>query len=152
MEKINQFYCDVDHDILTAPSVNLAVNDFLKGKAVVWVDWLTKAANEHVECVGLSMNQVWSSRITPCPAMFIAKISGEWKVFINPQIKGSGPKIKDEEGCLSRAGKKPKKVKRDKNVTIIYFDIHGECYTDKYTLMEARIIQHEYDHILGKIV
>ena len=52
---------------------------------------------------------------------------------------------------MSLKGTRPKK--RDKNVTITYFDLFSKnIKIEKYTLFDARIIQHEVDHLLGKLI
>lgn len=156
--KINQFYNGDEHEILTTPSQPFREDYFERNdsdESVVesWETLLRKAANAHKEtCAGLSLNQIWGSVDIPPLAMFLIKDGDDWKIFVNPEIKGSGKKIKDYEGCLSRIDKVPKLVKRDKNVTITYFDVSGEEHVEKYTMRQARVIQHEYDHLLGRVV
>ena len=73
------------------------------------------------------------------------------KVFINPEIlEEDGKEWAFEEGCLSIPGIRGD-VYRPERVKIIYRDIDWNEYTEEYTGMAARIIQHEYDHLLGKL-
>lgn len=80
-----------------------------------------------------------------------AQYAGFKKVFINPQIvEYTGKNVKIEEGCLSIPGiHEP--VEREDTIRIQYFDEkfvkHDEVYSDFF----ARCIQHEYDHIEGKL-
>jgi peptide deformylase len=113
----------------------------------------TAEANQS-KCVGIAANQIWKEE-TPPPAIFIAKLQhiNEWKIFINPVIKGTGRKIKMYESCMSLAGRKPRLKKRDKNVIITYLDpADFEKKTEKYYSSDARIIQHECDHLKGILI
>jgi peptide deformylase len=70
-------------------------------------------------------------------------------VFINPKIiKESGPPIKYTEGCLSIpfiTGS----VERRSEVELEWYNEKWEKKKKKFTGMEARIIQHEMDHLDG---
>lgn len=73
------------------------------------------------------------------------------KVFINPTILNeSGNHWSYEEGCLSIPNILGD-VERQSNVEIKYFDENFVEHTETYHGMEARVIQHEYDHIEGKL-
>lgn len=114
----------------------------------------TAKANEG-KCVGIASCQIWKEKDSPPPSIFIIKLqqATEWKVFINPKIRGSGKKIKMAELCLSLAGRKPKLKKRDKNVTITYFDpLDQTIKIEKYFGRDAQIIQHEFDHLRGILI
>lgn len=75
--------------------------------------------------------------------------TSEYQVFINPEITliGSGTDIQ-LEGCLS-IPHVTGNVKRNKNIKIKYLDRFGEVHREKYSGWNARVIQHEYDHLLG---
>ncbi|MBR1631806.1 MAG: peptide deformylase [Paludibacteraceae bacterium] len=69
------------------------------------------------------------------------------KVFINPRIEQhSDEVITYEEGCLSLPGIS-EKVSRPKSITISYDDENFNRHTETYSGFDARIIQHEYDHL-----
>ncbi len=71
--------------------------------------------------------------------------------MINPQIIAySDEQVEDWEGCLSVPGLRGK-VKRSKEIEIIYTDRHGQQQQEVFTDFVARIIQHEYDHINGTV-
>ena len=73
------------------------------------------------------------------------------KVFINPEIlEFSEDTETAEEGCLSIPGVS-EKVKRSLAVTIHYMDENWQEHTETYTGFPARAIQHEYDHLQGKV-
>ncbi len=71
------------------------------------------------------------------------------RTFINPEIvEYKGEKINYEEGCLSIPGVRANVVRPD-IIRIKYYDEEGNFYDEEYDGMVARIIQHEYDHLLG---
>ena len=73
------------------------------------------------------------------------------KVFINAKIKKlEGEPWPYNEGCLS-IPKINEDVMRPETVVIEYLDEHFQPHTDTYNGITARIIQHEYDHIEGKL-
>jgi peptide deformylase len=73
------------------------------------------------------------------------------KVFINPHlIEELGAPWEFEEGCLSIPNIR-EKVSRKSDLTIRYFDENWKVCEESFDGMKARIIQHEYDHIEGKM-
>jgi peptide deformylase len=73
------------------------------------------------------------------------------KVFINPIImEQAGALWSYEEGCLSIPNINGD-VERQEQVTIKYYDEEFNEHIDTYEGMEARVIQHEYDHIEGRL-
>lgn len=73
------------------------------------------------------------------------------KVFINPVIiSEEGDDWAFEEGCLSIPGIRAD-VYRAEYVTIKYLDADWKEHIETYEGMAARIIQHEYDHLEGKL-
>lgn len=71
------------------------------------------------------------------------------KVFINATIlEETGNEWKYEEGCLSIPGIR-EDVFRNANIKIHYFDENFNEFTEFYDDINARVIQHEYDHIEG---
>jgi len=75
--------------------------------------------------------------------------SGIKKAFINPVITEEiGNEWKYEEGCLSIPGIR-ENVERKPEITITYQDEQFNTITEKYKGLNARVIQHEYDHIEG---
>ena len=78
-------------------------------------------------------------------------MTGFKKVFINPVIvKEEGDKWDFEEGCLSIPNIR-ENVARPEKLKIRYLDEEGKPKEEEYDGMKARIIQHEYDHLDGKM-
>lgn len=75
--------------------------------------------------------------------------NGIKKAFINPTIlEEDGELWPYEEGCLS-IPKLTGDVERQEQIVIEYWDEHFEKHIDTYDGMNARVIQHEYDHLEG---
>lgn len=73
------------------------------------------------------------------------------KVFINPiMIEESGEKWSFTEGCLSIPDVR-EDILRHERVRINYLDENWEEREEEYDGLAARVIQHEYDHIDGKL-
>lgn len=78
-------------------------------------------------------------------------IQGFKKVFINAEKIEETGDLKDyEEGCLSIPDIRGD-VKRPEVLTLKYMDENFEEKTETFTGLNARVIQHEYDHIEGKL-
>ncbi|MDE0472907.1 MAG: peptide deformylase [Ekhidna sp.] len=78
-------------------------------------------------------------------------IDGLKKVFINPlMIEELGEEWAFEEGCLSIPGIRAN-VNRKAGIRIKYYDENWGEYEDHFYGIKARVIQHEYDHIEGKL-
>jgi len=77
------------------------------------------------------------------------KSEGIKKVFINAKIiEETGNLWSYEEGCLSIPNIRGD-VERKEKVRIQYLDEHFEKHDEIYEGINARVIQHEYDHIEG---
>jgi peptide deformylase len=75
----------------------------------------------------------------------------EATAMINPQIISHSAEIeKDWEGCLSVPMIRGL-VPRYREIQVEYTDRQGDRQTTKLTDFVARIFQHEYDHLQGKV-
>jgi peptide deformylase len=73
------------------------------------------------------------------------------KAFINPvMLEELGTPWEFEEGCLSIPTIR-EKVSRKEKLRIRYYDEQWNLHEEEYDGIKARIIQHEYDHIEGKL-
>ena len=73
------------------------------------------------------------------------------RVFINPiLVEESGDKWAFSEGCLSIPHIN-EEVMRQENVIINYLDENFEEQEEELSGLAARVVQHEYDHIEGKL-
>ncbi|HNR05850.1 MAG TPA: peptide deformylase [Saprospiraceae bacterium] len=75
--------------------------------------------------------------------------TGIKKVFINPvKLDEHGEAWSFEEGCLSIPDLRAE-VDRPERVNLSYFDETGTVREELFDGLNARVIQHEYDHIQG---
>jgi peptide deformylase len=96
--------------------------------------------------IGLSANQVGVPR-----KVFVIGMNEFKKAFFNPEIvETSKEEITGEEGCLSFPGVFMQ-VRRPEKVLIKYQNEKSEYHTEEYKGLTARVILHEYDHMLGKV-
>jgi peptide deformylase len=71
-------------------------------------------------------------------------------VFINPEIVSKNGESEYEEGCLSVPGIY-EKVNRAEQISVKALNIQGELFTMDASGLLAVCIQHEMDHLLGKV-
>ena len=71
------------------------------------------------------------------------------KEFINPEIIDySGKDESFNEGCLSIPGLREDVIRKDQ-IKIRYYDKNFNEYIKIYEGINSRVIQHEYDHLMG---
>lgn len=80
----------------------------------------------------------------------ISEKRDELRVFINPEIIDSSGEEECEEGCLSVPGIY-ENVRRAEKVTVRALDEKGEAFTLEADGFLAVCIQHEIDHLHGKV-
>lgn len=73
------------------------------------------------------------------------------RVYINPSIRVEGPIVSHEEGCLSLPGIWGK-IKRYAKCTVTAQDAWGREFTEVGEDLVARIFQHEFDHLEGRMI
>tara|TARA_B100000214_G_scaffold197794_1_gene143176 strand:+ start:317 stop:865 length:549 start_codon:yes stop_codon:yes gene_type:complete len=109
---------------------------------------------ENADGIGLAAPQIGiSKRIFVVDGTMLEdeKMKNFKKVFINPTIiSESGEDWGFEEGCLSIPNIR-ENISRKTDIEITYFDENWNQFTEHFDGMRARVIQHEYDHIQGKL-
>lgn len=99
--------------------------------------------------VGISAPQVGVSQQVFIATINPGKNDERLEAFINPEIiEYSEATNVDEEGCLSLPNQFGK-VRRSDQITVTYFDHKGREKTATFKKFNARLIQHEYDHLQG---
>jgi len=129
-------------------SVSKTVPFPLDDKTKRLIKFMYKAMYQH-HGIGLAAIQVGYQK-----RMFVMDCTrsqtGE-KVFINPEIvERSEETIRDNEGCLSSPGKTGD-VSRHIRIILKYQDENGKEEKKTFYNLEARCIQHEMDHLDGKL-
>ncbi|MDO8350487.1 MAG: peptide deformylase [Gallionella sp.] len=80
----------------------------------------------------------------------ISETHDQLRVFINPEILCHSGESEGEEGCLSVPGIY-EKVRRADHVTVRALDQEGKSFTLQAEGFLAVCIQHEMDHLRGKV-
>lgn len=107
---------------------------------------LIDTAQEHSgRCVGLSAIQIGEP-----VRVFVASTGEKFIPFVNPIItRYLGAMYEAEERCMSLEGSR--KVSRYKGVEIMY-QKGTKFVKERYNGFFAEIIQHEMDHLSGKLI
>lgn len=99
--------------------------------------------------VGLAATQVGILRRL---LVFQAAPDGEPTALVNPQVEWlSGDAVLAEEGCLSLP-RVAMDVERPLHARVGGFDVEGEPVTIEASGLEARVLQHEIDHLDGVLI
>jgi peptide deformylase len=69
-------------------------------------------------------------------------------ICVNPEIIEGQGDIKDQEGCLSFPGLYLH-VNRYETIKVKYYDILGKEHVKEFKDIQARVFQHEFDHLNG---
>lgn len=135
------------------PVLKKKASDIVKGEIDV-----EELANDMFETmdqadgIGLAAPQIGKSLrifVIDTTKMEDPEVGNFRQVFINPEIlTEEGDEWAFEEGCLSIPEIR-EEVFRQEQLTIRYFDEHWQEHKKTYDGIQARIIQHEYDHIEG---
>jgi len=112
------------------------------------IKWMYKAMYQH-HGIGLAAIQVgYQLRMF---VMDCSRSQTNEKVFINPEIlEKSDETLRDNEGCLSAPGKTGD-VRRHIRIILKFQDENGKEEKKTFYDLEARCIQHEMDHLDGKL-
>lgn len=98
------------------------------------------------EGVGLAATQVGILR-----RFFVCTLDGEDRVLVNPVVTPVGETEMDHEGCLS-LGPVRLPVERAVRVRVEGRDEHGEPVSFELEGIDARVVQHELDHLDGTLI
>ena len=80
----------------------------------------------------------------------VSEAHDELRVFINPKLLAASGEAESEEGCLSVPGIF-EKVRRAQRITVSALDRDGRRFTLEAEGLLAVCIQHEMDHLEGKV-
>ncbi|MHB1620845.1 MAG: peptide deformylase [Sulfuricella sp.] len=118
--------------------------------------------NEGIRCLAADMAETMyaapgvglaATQVNVHQQVVVVDISEErnsLQVFINPEIIASEGKTEREEGCLSVPGIY-ENITRAERITVKALDVEGKPFTLKAEGLLATCIQHEIDHLKGKV-
>jgi len=110
------------------------------------IDNMFETLGTHQNVVGLAAPQVGHNL-----NLFVIKTHNFKEAFINPEILLEGLPIQIKEGCLSFPNIEFP-VNRKEKIQIRYFDRNWVLRLTEHKEMLAIVIQHEYDHLKGKLI
>ena len=111
----------------------------------VALDLLDTLKAHRDECVGMAANMIGVAK-----CIIVVNLGLMDMVMFNPKItKQKGP-YETLEGCLSLSGER--KTTRYKEIEVEFQDMDFKNQTLKFTGFSAQIIQHEVDHLAGKLI
>ena len=138
-------------DILTYPDPRLyRVADPVKaidGKIKKLVDDMTETMYA-APGIGLAATQVNENK--QIIVLDVSEEQNQLHVFINPEVLRHEGAAVNEEGCLSVPGVYDK-VERPESVIVTALDREGKRFTINASGLLAVCIQHEMDHLQGKV-
>lgn len=133
-----------DPRLLKNSSAVETFNDDLRALAMRMIDLMREAKG-----VGLAAPQVGQNI-----RLFVIGPTGspeDERVYVNPVLSDLAGDQEGEEGCLSLPGITAKIVRAD-SVKIDAYDLDGRAIQEVQTEYIARIWQHEFDHLNGKLL
>ena len=96
-------------------------------------------------CVGMAANMIGVKK-----RIIIVNMGFMNVVMYNPVIVKKDTPYETEEGCLSLEG--VRKTTRYQNIEVEYLDGRWKKHRQAYSGWIAQIIQHEVDHLEGRII
>ncbi len=131
-----------DETILTQKSEPVSIEE-----AQEVITDLLDTANHHIDnCAGLAAPQIGVLK-----KVIVVRTGNSFFPMVNPVIiKKSGKKFVNNEGCLSLEGSRT--VERFPTILVSYSDRTGRRVTKTYNGLLSVIIQHEVDHLNGKLI
>lgn len=101
--------------------------------------------------VGLAATQVGVPQRVFIVDIGEEEASGDLRVFVNPEIEHFDGETAWEEGCLSFPGIR-ESIQRAERVRVSARDVRGDRFTIDAEGLLAIAIQHENDHLNGKLM
>jgi peptide deformylase len=131
-----------DTEFLTQKSEQVSIEE-----AQEIITDLIDTATHHIDhCVGLAAPQIGALK-----KVVVIGTGTSFFPMVNPLIvKKSGKKFVNYEGCLSLEGTRA--VERYSTVLVSYQDRSGKRLTKTFNRIPAIIVQHETDHLNGKLI
>ena len=111
----------------------------------VGIDLMDTLQANKERCVGMAANMIGVKKRIIIVNMGILNM-----VMYNPVLVKKDTPYETEEGCLSLDG--VRKTTRYRNIEVEYFDSAWKKHRQKYSGWTAQIIQHELDHLEGRII
>lgn len=109
------------------------------------IDLLDTLEANKDKCVGLAANMIGELK-----NIIVFSNNGVFTTMFNAKIIESAGKYQAEEGCLSLDD--TRKTSRFQSIKVRYKDMNFKTQIRSFTGLPAQIIQHELDHVAGKLI
>jgi len=143
------------HPVLRKIAENVSRRDLKSPLMQKFIDDMIETMKEY-DGVGLAADQVFESKQIAALEVgdnprYPDKPPVALTVLVNPQVTPLSDEMEDDwEGCLSIPDLRGR-VPRYKSVRVRALDRHGEAIDFIAKDFHARVIQHEFDHLNGKV-
>ncbi|WP_432643241.1 peptide deformylase [Acidaminococcus sp.] len=111
----------------------------------VAIDLLDTLKAHRAECVGMAANMIGVAK-----CVIVVNLGLMDMVLFNPKIVKQKGAYETSEGCLSLPGER--KTVRYREIEVEFQDMEFQKQTLKFTGFPAQIIQHEVDHLAGRLI
>ena len=143
------------HPVLRQITADLSQRELQSAATQSFIDHMIQTMKEY-DGVGLAADQVHESKqvavleVADNPR-YPGKPQVPLTVLVNPKIAPLSDEMEEDwEGCLSIPDLRGR-VPRYKRIRVEAWDRHGKALDFVASDFHARVIQHEYDHLNGKV-
>ena len=119
-------------------------------QSLIYVNHLKDTFKSLERCAGLAAPQIGYAVRIICVV-----VQGKQTIMINPRIiEKKGKLVLGAEGCFSvpRTMMHPVMLRRFNKIQVTYVDEAGKTQVKRYKSFEARLLQHEIDHLQGVLI
>lgn len=149
--KIHTIEDPKEEKILRKVSVEVDKDEILSDEFQKFLDNLLYTAKNSEEQIGVESGGISAPQVgvNKRVSYIFNYDTEEFEVLINPIVKNIGNKTDiDIEGCLSVPNVEDN-VERYKKIKVKYIDREGNKINRRFTDLNARVVQHEVDHLNG---
>jgi peptide deformylase len=140
-----------EEKVLRTKSKEVSIEEFNTEKFQQFLKDLLHTAETSEEQVGIESGGISAPQvgINKRVVYIFNYDTGEFELLINPMVQNIGKKTDiDVEGCLSVPNIE-KNVERFKKIKVKYMDQYGNTVNRRFSDLNARVVQHENDHLEG---
>jgi len=119
------------------------------------IDDLKDTANNLKQSTGYSCAGLAAPQIGHMKRIILVNVQAKTVIMINPEIIETKGKLSwGNESCFSVTSTftRPIRIKRWFKIKVTYTNEKGELIEQKFKNFDARLIQHEIDHLDGKLI
>ncbi|MCD4756129.1 peptide deformylase [bacterium] len=140
-----------EEEVLRTPSIKVTPEELKTEEFQKFLDNLLHTALTSEEQVGIQSGGISAPQVgVNKKVIYILDYdTNEFELLINPQIQNIGTKTNiDMEGCLSIPNVEGN-VERYSKIKVKYMNKDGNTVKRRFNNINARVVQHENDHLEG---